>query len=89
MCIDLSAITDPQFNADMDFAAAMQYAASSVRELLAEDLDLTSPELRQTLAKKAEQVRHPCPSEVHVHRLVHLMVDIVDVALEPIGIVSE
>lgn len=56
MGIDLSVITDPQFNADMD-CAAKQYAARVVGEMLAEDPGLTASELHRALVKQAELAR--------------------------------
>ncbi|QZY51333.1 hypothetical protein [Leucobacter tenebrionis] len=56
MGIDLSAITDPQFNAYMDYAAK-QYVARAVDEMLAGNPDLTVAELHQALVEKIELAR--------------------------------
>ncbi len=56
MGIDRGAITDPQFNADMDYAAK-QYAVRAVGELLAENPGTTTAELHQELMGRAEKAR--------------------------------
>lgn len=52
--IDLNALTDPQFTADLAFAGK-QYAAARVGELLAERPELTAAELHQVLVEEAKQ----------------------------------
>ena len=54
--IDLGAITDPRFNADLDYAAE-QYAARVVGEMLAEQPELTASGLHRALVEKGEQAR--------------------------------
>lgn len=53
MGVDLSALTDPQFLVELDYAVK-QYAASVARELLAEQSSLTASELHQLLVEKVE-----------------------------------
>ncbi|MCA1307980.1 hypothetical protein LC082_13845 [Microbacterium esteraromaticum] len=56
MGIDHGTITDPQFKAEMDYAAK-RYVARAVGEMLAEAPTFTASELHPALVTMAEQAR--------------------------------